>query len=46
MDVVQRLRERLTNSAEREFECGLCTARYERRRPNCPACGSTDIREA
>jgi predicted Zn-ribbon and HTH transcriptional regulator len=46
MRVVERLRDQLGTDPVEQFECGLCTARYERRRSNCPACGSTEIREA
>ena len=45
MSVVEQLRRRVEDSPT-EFECGLCDARYERRRMNCPACGSEAIREA
>jgi rubrerythrin len=45
MRFLERLRQRLTTESATRFVCGVCTAEYERRRPNCPACGSTDIRE-
>ncbi|MXR20144.1 hypothetical protein [Halobacterium bonnevillei] len=45
MRSLDRLLRRLTTDSTTTFVCGVCTAEYERRRPNCPACGSTDIRE-
>ncbi|WP_336034706.1 hypothetical protein [Halobacterium yunchengense] len=46
MPVVERLRERFRDAGPPQVECGLCAARYERRPPNCPACGSTEFRDA
>ncbi|AHG05198.1 hypothetical protein HALDL1_05895 [Halobacterium sp. DL1] len=45
MELVGSLRQRLSASTPAKFECGLCTASFDYRPPNCPACGSTEIRE-
>jgi len=44
MSVVEELRARVQDSPT-EFECGICAARYERERLNCPACGSGEFEE-
>ncbi|MUV60449.1 hypothetical protein [Halobacterium sp. CBA1126] len=45
MSVVEELRRRVED-APNEVECGICAARYDSQRLNCPACGSGDFRDA
>ncbi|MFC3478454.1 hypothetical protein [Halobacterium litoreum] len=45
MSVVESLRRRLASATPVRYECGLCTATYDYEPPNCPACGSVEIRE-
>ena len=43
--LLEPLRDRLGGGSE-EYECRLCSLRFDRERLNCPACGCSEMRKA
>lgn len=45
MKFLESITDRLTGSRD-GYECGGCGIGFDKRRINCPACGSTNIQRA